>query len=278
MTDNVLLITVLVLLTSGLISAFLRSRSRDICLKSFAGYMATVKMKTGKRMWGRMLVASTGIELKYRADHVSEGHIESSYILYKAEYPLIELIVRFHDELDAGESRRREWTSRISFRPGPGRRLGRQVRNYFISTKDAVMTGLGALFASRQATGAAAATQQKAITGTSADVLESWGNSFDPVLERHIGATVIVARDATTQFPEKAEYVGRLREYSPDFLELIDVDLIDGESARRADILVPRLHAFIRHSGEKIRPDALKRGIDMIGVQKERILKQKGKQ
>jgi hypothetical protein len=236
--------------------------------------MATIKMRSGKRVWGRMVVAATGIELKYRQDFAADRHIESSYILYKPEYPQIELVVRFIDELDAGEVRRRDWNMRVSFRPGPGRRLVRQFRNYFNSTRDAVMEGVGVFFASRKAAGAAAAAQQKALQATSADVLESWGNSYDPVLERHIGTHVVVVRDATPQKAETAEYIGRLREYSPDFLELLDVDLPDGEAVRKADILVPRLNAFIRHSAEPVKASLAQRGSEMIAAGKERILRQ----
>ncbi len=85
--DNVLLFTVLLILVLAIFGAILKARRRDICLKSFSGYLVYTRLKDGKQIWGQLITDSTGIELQYRADHPdAQGHIESSYIIFSAEF------------------------------------------------------------------------------------------------------------------------------------------------------------------------------------------------
>ena len=48
------------------------------------------------------------------------------------------------------------------------------------------------------------------------------------------------------------EYCGVLKEYTADFIEIMDIDYTvkDGESPCKADIVVPRKLGLIRHLGE----------------------------
>ena len=86
MFDSVLLITVLVIRGLAVVGAVLRARRRDICLKSFSGYLVYLRMKDGKQVWGQLRSEATGIELSYRQDHFdNDGHIESSYVVFKSE-------------------------------------------------------------------------------------------------------------------------------------------------------------------------------------------------
>ena len=47
----------------------------------------TIETTDGKTIWGKLRVENTGLELLYDAEHKDQdGHVETSYILYKQEY------------------------------------------------------------------------------------------------------------------------------------------------------------------------------------------------
>src|SRR5210317_1476000 len=95
--SNPVLITILFIILSAVVAAFIRGRKRDKCLKSFRMFMVTLEDTTGKTIWGTLRVEATGMELLYLQPHKdADGHIESSYLLYKYEYGNISAIIRYH--------------------------------------------------------------------------------------------------------------------------------------------------------------------------------------
>jgi hypothetical protein len=87
MTENALLITILFIFLSTVIAAFIRGRKKDKCLKAFDGFAVTLEDANSKYIWGTLRVEATGMELVYPQAHKdADGHIESSYMLYKYEY------------------------------------------------------------------------------------------------------------------------------------------------------------------------------------------------
>ena len=84
---NPVAITILFIVLSTFVGAFIRGRKKDKCLKAFRGFIITLEDVGGKRIWGRLNVQATGMELIYTQPHNDpDGHIESSYILYKYEF------------------------------------------------------------------------------------------------------------------------------------------------------------------------------------------------
>lgn len=248
--DNVLLWTILLILGIAMLSAVLRARRRDICLRSFSHYLVYVRLKTGKQIWGELITDATGIELKYRADHPdAQGHIESSYVIFSGEMPNVYLIIRFLDELTEKNARRRAQTLRRSYRPNVLRRVKRKIRNWFNLLRDAMAQALASVISAATKTGPAAVTgQEKSLVGTGKEVVEWFGNAFDPILERHIGRRVVL--EVASSEGEVVEFVGVFREYSADYLEVMDVTLNEGGSDRQVDILAPRKHGVLRHNAE----------------------------
>lgn len=255
--DNVLLLTVVLIIGLAVVGAVLRARRRDTCLKSFSGYLVYVRFKTGKQIWGQLVTDATGIELKYRADHLdSDGHIESSYIISSAEYPNIYLIIRFLDELTERNVLRRQKVLKRSYRPNILRRIKRKLRNWFNLLRDAMSQAFASvLTAATKTAPTAIASQQKGVLGTSKELVEWFGNAFDPILERHIGRRVVLE----VQSPEgnTVEYVGVFREYTADYLEVMDVTFKEDGRERQVDLVVPRKHGIIRHNGESTGKSAL---------------------
>lgn len=248
--DNVLLFTIIIILGLAVFGAVLKSRRRDICLKSFSGYLVYTRLKSGKQIWGELVTDATGIELRYRTDHPDDqGHVESSYIIFTGEMANVYLIIRFLDELTERNSKRRKKKLDRSYRPGVFRRARRKIRNWFNMIRDAVSQAFTSIItAATKAGPAPVAGQQKSVTGSGKDLVEWFGNAFDPILERHIGRRIVV--EVTSPEGVVIEYVGVFREYSGDYLEVMDVAFSDEGTSRLVDLIVPRKHGTIRHDAE----------------------------
>lgn len=228
MFDNVLLISVVVVILAAFIGAFIRGRRKDTCLKSFRGYTVTVLQKSGKRIWGRLQVESTGLELKYRADYTDIDHIESSFIMYKSEYPSIDLVIRYLDELTPSNLERRKKMLRHSYRPGFVRRMRRRIRNVLNTVRDGVNDAMNMLLSQVKVPGASAQAQSR-VSKTGLEAVESAGNAYDPILEKHIGKKVVL--EVSVPNAGVIEHVGVFREYSPDFLEVMNIQFPEGGMA-----------------------------------------------
>jgi hypothetical protein len=247
-----LTITIIFILAAGVVGAFVRGRRRDKCLKDFAGYQVTLLEPSGKRIWGRMRVEATGLELVYPSKHAdADGHIEGSFILYKNEFANLLALLRFHDDMTEGQRRRREADLKRTYHPGPVRRLRRRTMNVFRTIRDSVAEVLNVLLSHAQRRslgGGILVGQDKYVSQIKDELIASVGTSYEPLLERHIGHVVVVeiVTDNTVR-----EYPGVLKEYTAEFLELMDVkyDVGDG-TPKKADIIIPRRCAAVRHMGE----------------------------
>ena len=90
--------------------------------------MATLEKTDGRIIWGNLRVENTGLEFVYptvRED--SDGHSESSYILYKYEYANIQAVIRFHDKLSEKNKRERQKELKRTYHPTLMRRLRRKL-------------------------------------------------------------------------------------------------------------------------------------------------------
>jgi len=246
-------ITIGFIILSTVVAAFIRGRSRDKCLKDFWEDMVTLEETAGKIAWGKLTVENTGLELVYPTKLKDEdGHDETSYILYKNEYPNIQALIRFHDELDEHSKEEREKELTRTYHPITLRRLKRRIRNFFSTVRDSLMEVVNLLIgrAKRTAPGGATLTSQdKCISQMKKELVGSMGTSFDPLLERHIGKRVILE---LKKADKTLEYSGVLKDYTVQFVEVMDIDykIKEDQKARRADLVMPREYGVIRHLGE----------------------------
>jgi tetratricopeptide (TPR) repeat protein len=221
--DWSLVITIAFIFLVTLAGAWLRSRRRDPCLVAFEGYHVTLEEAGGKLIWGALRVKPTGLELLYRQAVQDEGHIEASYLLYSGEYQQVQAIYRYADVLDAEASQRRSKDLHHWFHPGPLRYLLRKLRAFVTTASESLNEVIGLLLgrARKQPAGAI-------LTDTSAAYIKKFGGDLigqasganDPMLEQFIGRRVVVEIGEDN---ESHEHVGILKNYSPDFLELLDV-------------------------------------------------------
>lgn len=79
--------------------------------------------------------------------------------------------------------------------------------------------------------------------------MESIGASFEPLLERYIEHRVILQ---VFKGEAMLEYAGVLKDYTADFIEVMDVNygLGEGQPVKKGDLVVPRKHGIIRHLAE----------------------------
>jgi hypothetical protein len=246
-------ITIIFIVLATGVGAFIRRRSRDKCLKDFSQNMVTLEETSGKTIWGKLNVESTGLELVYPTKHKDEeGHDETSYILYKYEYPNIMALIRYHDELSKRNKQEREKELKRTYHPTLLRRIKRKIQNVFKTVRDSVMEVVNLLISqAKKATpaGAVLTSQDKYVSRMKQELMGSVGTSFEPLLERYIGKMVVLE---LIKGDKIFEYCGVLKEYTSEFIEIMDVDykVKEDEPARETDLVVPRKLGVVRHLGE----------------------------
>jgi hypothetical protein len=248
-----LTITILFIVLSTVIGAFIKGRMRDKCLLDFSGDHVNVELKSGKIIWGLMRLEATGLELNYREAYLDkkDNHIERSFVLYKGEYPNIQCVARYIDDLDGKDRKRRERFLRsVSRRHGGG--ILRRIRNFFATVRDSMIEVANILVGKAKQLAPVQSIlsgQDKYVSQMQSGIASTLNTSFEPLLERHIGKKVILQLSRNEGI---VEYPGILKGYTAEFLEVMEVPYKSpaAEAARGADIIVPRTLGVIRHLSE----------------------------
>ncbi len=99
--------------------------------------------------------------------------------------------------------------------------------------------------------GAILTSQDKSISQLKQDLVGFGATAFEPLLERHIGKKVVLA---LIKGDKIFEYPGFLKDYTSEFIEIMDVNykIKEDQPSRKADLVVPRKYGLIRHLGEQI--------------------------
>lgn len=222
LVDWSFIITLGVIVLAALMGAWLRSRQEDRCLDDFDGYHVTVERESDRIIWGDMSLHPTGFELTYHADVQDEGHMETSYIYFKDEYSDLHAIYRYARDLTPELQAQRARSVEKSLHPGLLSRARRSLRNFISTAADSFSDALTMTLGRMQRKGAALMTDtsQSYVRGLSKEIFGYAGTSFDPLLEKLVGTRVVME-----MIEEGAihEHVGTFKEYSADFLEVLDV-------------------------------------------------------
>ena len=141
--DWSLIVTLSVIFLITLVGAWLRTRRKDECLKSFDGYQITLERTDNRVVWGNLHLSTTGLELLYREAIQDDQHIESSYVLYGTSYNKIQAIYRYADDLTEENKKRRERDLTRWFHPGPLRYLIRKLRNFITTASESLNEVIG---------------------------------------------------------------------------------------------------------------------------------------
>ncbi len=246
-------ITVIFIVLSTVVAAFIRRKSRDKCLKDFSDDMVTLEKTDAKIVGGKLNVENTGLEFIYPEKHKdTNGHDETSFILYKYEYPNIAALIRYHDQLSERGKKERENELKRTYHPTLLRRLKRKIQNVFKTVRDSVMEVVNMLVSQAKKAapaGAVLTSQDKYVSQMKQELMGSVGTSFEPLLEKYIGHRVVLE---LIKGDKMFEYCGVLKEYTAEFVEIMDVNYKVREEGplRKADLVVPRKYGVIRHLGE----------------------------
>jgi len=245
-------ITIIFIVLAALVGAFIRRICKDKCLKDFSWNMVTMEETSGKIIWGKLRVENTGLEFIYPQKHKDEdGHDEASYILYKYEYTNIAALIRFHDELCERNKKERGKELKRTYHPNVLRRTKRKIINIFKTVRDSVMEVVSLLISQvkKSTAGAVLTSQDKYVSQMQQEVIGTVGTSYEPLLERYIGHKVVLD---FIKGDKILEYCGVLKEYTAEFVEIMDVNyrIKEDQPARKADLIVPRKLGIIRHHGE----------------------------
>ncbi|MCB0042787.1 MAG: hypothetical protein KDE23_24045, partial [Caldilinea sp.] len=191
--DVTLLATIGLIFFATLVGAYVRARRRDQCLKAFIGYNVTVECADGKIIWGKMDLASTGLELRYANSVRDENHVESSYIMYADEFAGIQAIYRYIDELDEERREQRHKDLAQSLHPNAIRRTARNLRNFISLASESLSEVIGLIIgglrkpAGRYITD----TGEAHLKSLGSTVIGQVGGGYDPLLERYIGQKMV---------------------------------------------------------------------------------------
>ncbi len=246
-------ITIIFIVISTIVAAFIRGRNKDRCLRSFSGDLVTLEKLGGKIIWGKLRVENTGLELLYKTRYQDKsGHDELSYILYKNEYSRIQAIIRYHDKLDEQAKSERDKDLNDTYHPTGSKRFLRKTRNFFNTVRDSVLEVVNLLIGQAKKTSGAGViltAQDKHISQMKQELVGAVGTSFEPLLERHIGKKVVLELSKGDKI---IEYPCILKDYTAEFMEVMDVDYSTQEDkpARKADLVILRKYGIIRHLGE----------------------------
>ena len=249
--EDTFLLTIILIVLSTLIIAFIKRVHIDKSLKGFRDDFVNVIRHDKSMLRGKLDVKNTGMELLYKMDGDESDHSELSYIIYKAEYPTVAYIARYAKDMNAKNAKRRQKAMKRAYHPNIFRKIGRGINNFFRTIKDALMdifTQLSGKITSMS--GNTAVTQSSSYTTKiNQEIVNTMDTSYDPILEKYIG-NVVVAE--VKQGEELFKVTGVLKEYTAKYYELWDVDLPGDNDTERCDILLPTATSRVRHVGEQV--------------------------
>ena len=246
-------ITIIFIVVCTVAGAFIKGRTKDLCLRDFSGYTVTLEKTGGKVIWGKLRVENSALELVYSEPYTDEGdaHVETSYIIYKSEYGEIKMLARYIDDLDPKRVKTREKDLKKTYHPHWSSRLMRRGRNFFGTVRDSLLE-VANLFMGRVRSmtpaGKMLEGQDKYVSQLQQQATTAIQTSYEPTLERYMGKKVVLA---VMQDGKKTEYAGILKDYTTEFIEIMDTRhaAAGGQEPRKADLVIPRALGIVRHAG-----------------------------
>jgi len=225
--DNAFWLSVMIIFLITIISAFIRRRQRDRCLKLFDDYHSTYLSTKSDPIWGDLRVTSAGVEVVFDAEYISRrGLSKTSALVYADELNDALSMCRPIAGLNKEELRKRELQLRRSIDPNLYRRTVRWIFNAINTISDAIARTFSMVVGRVARTGGATTAirnQQGDVDALGRTVLSVVGNSYEPLLERHIGAPVVCTIIPTVG-GDLIEMPGYLVEYSARYIAVFNTD------------------------------------------------------
>ena len=222
MVDWGFMATIALIFLASMLAAWLRFSRKDACLAAFHGFHVTLQLDDDRRIWGVIEVLPTGLEMHYRNAIQDDSHLETSYLLYENEFQKIQTIFRYADDLSPENAKIREKAIKQAFHPRLPRRFLRKTRIFISNASESLNEVIGLTIGKMRKPignylGEPSETHLKQLGG---EFLGQVGHKADPLLERLVGMKVVfeMAEDGVVH-----EHVGVFKNYSADFLEILNV-------------------------------------------------------
>ncbi|HBN84755.1 MAG TPA: hypothetical protein DDZ89_13020 [Clostridiales bacterium] len=260
--QNPLVITIIAIISSSLLIAYIRRVTKDRCLKAFQNDHVTLLLSDQREINGKLVVESTGLEVIYEIQKVEDLPLadgtppspemhHASFILFKNEFSLLTAILRRHNNLTEEGQKKRKKEIKAAYHPHFFRKLGRRIRNFFSTIKDSLLEIINLLSGQLEAANPnSILTSQKAQkTKVEKEMISQITYSYDALLEKYIGNVVICEFNMNGT---KSKISGILKDYTAAYLEILDVQIKTSKDPiyNTADLIVPRTLAIVRHLGE----------------------------
>lgn len=213
-----LTITIIIIFATAIAVAYLKATWRDRCLKDMEGFPVIIEMKDGRTVWGVMDLESSGLLLRYSKPYKSGSHFETSFILYRSEYAGIKAIYRITADLDDALRKKRELKT-FSSQSGFFITVRKAIRNFFAAVRDAIVESMKLLIGQVTPKSSVLSGKEKYVNKMGESFVDYIGNSYDPLLEKLTGRRIIYERFEDDRW---REYQGILRNYTKDFIEIIN--------------------------------------------------------
>ncbi|MGM0437667.1 MAG: hypothetical protein ACQEQD_05315 [Bacillota bacterium] len=249
---NITSITILFIILSSLLAVILRKIKKDKCLKDFKDDIVTIELLNGQVYKGNLKIKSSGLKFNYPELIKDKDNFKLlSFLLYKNEYPDIQALVRYHKNLTDEDKKLREKDFQKTFQPSRWRKYKRSILNFLKIIKDAIVEIINMMTTHISKTtpvGAAISSNDKQVTKMKTEVYDLIETSYEPLLEDYIGERVILELKKSNEW---VKYKGVLKDYTAEFIELIDVDYGPEESGKiDADLIVLRKYGIVRNLSE----------------------------
>ncbi|MBD3184184.1 hypothetical protein GF312_18005 [Candidatus Poribacteria bacterium] len=220
LSERPIIFSIIIVTFVTIFSTIMTMLKKDKLLKSLAGHLVTIELKDGGRHRGRLRVESEGLEVV--AEKVNQSNEKVSYLLRQDEFNNIHALVRYHDFLTEREKEARRAEVDQVYHPSIGMRLRRRFRNFINTMKRVASKTFKLVFGTVK-------KQFKGEAGQYAGELEKSGQeaisyvteaAYDTLIDRLIGTKVVVR---VVRDNKNVEYVGVLKDYTGQFIELMDV-------------------------------------------------------
>ena len=216
--EHPFIFSMIIVTSITIFSTVMATIKKDNLLKGLAGHLVTIELKDGARHRGRLRVESEGLEVV--AEKANEGNEKVSYLLRKDEMEQIHALIRYHDFLTDREKEERNAEVDRVYHPSIGMRLKRRTRNIVNEFKRVATDAFTIVFGrikqelvidNRDYGKEVESAGKEAVTYATAA-------AYDTLIDRLIGTKVVVRVANKDQ-----EYIGVLKDYTGQFIELLDV-------------------------------------------------------
>jgi hypothetical protein len=213
--------TIIIIFSAGIVISVLRTTAKDPGMKDFYKDNIVIIMKSSRPVFGKLELKSSGLLLYYKEPYHSSDHFETSFILYKNEFAAIKKIVRVVDDLNETENRRRVLRS-LMIKKGFLSAIRRFFRNLFALLRDSIVDTFRLFIGKTSPKSSVLSSGGTYINKVGESFVDYVGNAYDPILEKQIGKEVVAEISENGNWKE---YLGVLRNYSKDFIELLSIEM-----------------------------------------------------